>query len=146
MSDSKLVSLKTKKTSLKDVNKSFPNSKKIYITGSRSDIKVPMREISQSDTFVDDKRVKNVDFQVYDTSGFYSDPDVPVDVNRGLKHVRDSWIAERKDTKQLEEHSSDYSKKIKKEPDDFSSFKGKFLPRVAARGKNVSQMHYAKKE
>ena len=77
-------------------------------------------------------RVKNVDFQVYDTSGFYSDPDVPVDVNRGLKHVRDSWIAERKDTKQLEEHSSDYSKKIKKEPDDFSSFKGKFLPRVAA--------------
>ena len=145
MSDPKLVSLKTKKTSLKDVNKSFPNSKKIYITGSRSDIKVPMREISQSDTFVDDKRVKNADFQVYDTSGFYSDPDVPVDVNSGLKHVRDLWIAERKDTKQLEEHSSDYSKKIKKEPDDFSSFKGKFLPRVAARGKNVSQMHYAKR-
>lgn len=145
MSDSKLVSLKAKKTSLKDVNKSFPNSKKIYITGSRCDIKVPMREISQSDTIVDDRREKNADFQVYDTSGFYSDRDVPVDVNSGLKHIRDLWITERKDTKQLDEHSSDYSKKIKKEPDDFSSFKGKFLPRVAAIGKNVSQMHYAKK-
>ena len=110
MSDSKLVSIKTKKTSLKDVNQSFPNSKKIYITGSRSDIRVPMREISQSDTLVDEKRVKNSSFQVYDTSGFYSDTDVPVDVNSGLKHIRDSWIIERKDTIKLEEHSSDYSK------------------------------------
>ena len=144
MSDSKLVSIKTKKTSLKDVNRSFPNSKKIYITGSRSDIRVPMREISQSDTIVDQKRVKNSSFQVYDTSGFYSDTDVPVDVNSGLKHIRDSWIIERKDTIKLKEHSSDYSKKIETEPTNFSTFKAKSLPRRAKRSKNVSQMHYAK--
>ena len=145
MSDSKLVSIKTKNPSLEDVNKSFPNSKKIYITGTRSDIKVPMREISQSDTMVDEKRVKNASFQVYDTSGFYSDTDVPVDVNSGLKLIRDSWIVERKDTIKLEECSSDYSKKIETEPANFSTFKGKTLPRVARKGKNVSQMHYAKK-
>lgn len=144
MSDSKLVSIKTKKTSLKDVNRSFPNSKKIYITGSRSDIRVPMREISQSDTIVDQKRVKNSSFQVYDTSGFYSDNDVPVDVNSGLKHIRDSWIIERKDTIKLKEHSSDYRKKIETEPTNFSTFKAKSLPRRAKRSKNVSQMHYAK--
>ncbi len=145
MSDSKLVSIKTKKTSLKDVNKSFPNSKKIYISGSRSDIRVPMREISQSDTIVDEKRVKNASFQVYDTSGFYSDADVLVDVNSGLKPIRDTWIVERKDTIKLEEHSSDYSKKMETEPVNFSTFKGKSLPRVARRGENVSQMHYAKR-
>ena len=80
----------------------FANSRKIYVTGSRPDLRVPMREISQSDTpagFGADE--KNPPITVYDTSGAYTDPDYRIDLRQGLPALRETWIAERGDTEAL---------------------------------------------
>ena len=77
---------------------SFPNSQKIYIQGSRDDIQVPMREISQSPTLVGTEKQKNPSIAVYDTSGPYTDPTVDIDIRSGLDHLRKGWIDGRDDT------------------------------------------------
>ena len=78
-------------------------SQKIYVTGSRPDIRVPMREIHQSPTpLADGKFEDNPPVSVYDTSGPYTDPDVTIDVRQGLAPSRMNWIQERDDTEQLE--------------------------------------------
>ena len=85
---------------------SYPNSEKIYVQGSRPDIRVAMRKIHQYPTvkIEDGKRVEypNEDITVYDTSGPYTDPNVKTDINEGLPRMRESWVAERNDTEQLE--------------------------------------------
>ncbi|MFV2060373.1 MAG: phosphomethylpyrimidine synthase ThiC [Gammaproteobacteria bacterium] len=129
----------------------FPNSRKIYVTGSRDDIQVPMREIQLSDTKlstdVNDKRVeKNPPLTVYDTSGPYSDPDISIDIRKGLSNVRTNWIDERKDTEILAELSSAYGTQRAKDTSlDELRFEHISKPRKALPGVNVSQMHYAKK-
>jgi len=89
---------------------SFPNSKKIYILGSRDDIRVPMREISQSDTMVGTVKQENPEIAVYDTSGPYTDPAVQIDIRKGLNHLRKAWIDERNDTETLQQFSSEYGR------------------------------------
>ena len=79
----------------------YPNSRKIYVEGSRPDIRVPMREISQTDTPTEFGGEKNPAIYVYDTSGPYTDPEAKIDVRKGLEALRAGWIAERNDTEVL---------------------------------------------
>ena len=70
----------------------LPNSEKIYITGSRDDMRVPMRKITQDDTPTDMGGETNPPIFVYDTSGPYTDPDAKIDIRKGLSPVRANWI------------------------------------------------------
>ena len=90
--------------------KSLPNSRKVYVEGSRPDIKVPMREISQSDTPAEMGAEKNPPIYVYDTSGPYTDPAAHIDIRSGLAPVREKWIAERNDTEWLPDLTSAYGR------------------------------------
>ena len=80
---------------------SYPASEKVYIQGSRPDIQVPMRKITLSDTPVHFGTESNGPLYVYDTSGVYTDPNVEIDLQKGLASVRADWIEERKDTEGL---------------------------------------------
>ena len=124
----------------------FPNSRKIYIQGSRDDILVPMREITCSDTPSSAGLEKNPPVTVYDTSGPYTDPAVSIDVRTGLAGLRDNWINERGDTRQLEGLSSSYGRR---RLDDEKLAELRFgpgkTPREARSGCNVTQLHYARR-
>ncbi len=123
----------------------FPNSKKIYIQGSRDDIRVPMREISQSPTLVGTIKEENPSIAVYDTSGPYTDPTVDIDIRQGLNHLRKAWIDERGDTEALPQFSSAYGCQRMQSPElEKIRYEHTPLPRRARTGKNVSQMHYAR--
>ena len=78
--------------------KPLPRSRKVYVEGSRPDLRVPMREIEQSDTPTARGAEKNPSILVYDTSGPYTDPAVAIDIRRGLAPLRARWIEERGDT------------------------------------------------
>src|SRR3954447_18754507 len=84
----------------------LPRSRKVHVEGSRPDIRVPMREISQADTPALFGAEKNPPIYVYDTSGPYTDPTVQIDVRSGLPALRAGWIAERGDTEELPGPSS----------------------------------------
>ena len=124
--------------------KPLPNSKKIYVKGSRKDIQVPMRRITLTDT-IGELAEKNDPVYVYDTSGAYTDPSVKIDLRQGLGNVRSNWIEERDDTELLKGLSSDFSNERR---DDQALEELRFehlqAPRCAKQGKNVTQMHYAR--
>ena len=124
----------------------LPNSRKIYVTGSRPDVRVPMREISQSDTPAHAGAEPNPPVYVYDTSGPYSDPQASIDIRKGLPALRAPWIAERNDTEQLSGPSSAYGRE---RLDDGKLAELRFdlarAPRRAKSGANVTQMHYARR-
>ncbi|OWW19315.1 phosphomethylpyrimidine synthase ThiC [Noviherbaspirillum denitrificans] len=123
----------------------LPNSRKIYVEGSRPDIRVPMREISQSDTPVSFGAEKNPPIYVYDTSGPYTDPNVKIDIRSGLAALRAAWIAERGDTEELAGPSSQYGVERLNDPKLAElRFNLHRKPRRAKAGKNVTQMHYAR--
>ena len=124
----------------------LPNSKKIYVTGSRPDIRVPMREISQADTPTSFGGEANPPITVYDTSGPYTDPAVRIDVRSGLAALRAAWIEERQDTELLADLSSEYGRqRAADEKLDPLRFNLTRAPRRAKAGANVSQMHYARR-
>lgn len=124
----------------------IPNSKKIYVTGSRADIRVPMREISCSPTQTQKGLEENTPITVYDTSGPYTDPEADIDIRKGLHTLRASWIAERNDTVELDGPSSDYGVERLNNPElQKLRYSQPPKPRVAKAGANVTQMHYAKK-
>ena len=125
---------------------SYPASEKIYVQGSRPDIRVPMRKITLSDTPVHFGAVeKNRPLYVYDTSGVYTDPNVEVDLKKGLGSVRSAWIAERNDTEELAGPSSDFGRQRLEDPATANlRFEHIRKPRRAKAGANVSQMHYAR--
>ncbi|GGC80046.1 phosphomethylpyrimidine synthase ThiC [Undibacterium terreum] len=123
----------------------LPNSRKIYVQGSRPDIRVPMREISQADTPASFGAEKNPPIYVYDTSGPYTDPEAIIDIRSGLASVRGAWIAERGDTEELPGPTSEYG--IERLNDSKLAelrFNLKRKPRRALEGRNVTQMHYAR--
>ncbi|MPS47602.1 phosphomethylpyrimidine synthase ThiC [Methylobacillus sp.] len=123
----------------------FTNSRKIYIEGSRPDIRVPFREISLSDTPSAFGVEKNPPVIVYDTSGPYTDPEVSVDIRNGLPALRAGWIAERGDTEQLNGPSSRYGQERLNDPKLADMrFNLHRKPLRAKAGRNVSQMHYAR--
>jgi phosphomethylpyrimidine synthase len=124
----------------------FPNSRKVYVTGSRPDIRVPMREIVQSDTPTRLGGEKNPSIFVYDTSGPYTDPQAQIDLRRGLPPLREKWIEERNDTERLPEQSSAFGRARRADPSlDALRMAHRRLPRRAKPGMNVTQMHYARK-
>lgn len=123
----------------------FPNSRKIYVQGSRPDILVPMREISLTPTETDNGIEENAPVFVYDTSGPYTDPSVKIDVRKGLADVRSSWIEERGDTQVLSGLSSSFAQERLNDPElKIMRFASMRNPRRAKAGKNVTQMHYAR--
>ncbi|MBI4005153.1 MAG: phosphomethylpyrimidine synthase ThiC, partial [Gammaproteobacteria bacterium] len=123
----------------------LPNSRKVYVQGSRPDLRVPMREISLSDTPADFGVEKNPPLTVYDTSGPYTDPEVKIDIRMGLSALRTAWIEERADTEQLKKFTSEYGRRRMQDPGlvhlrfDYSQ-----APKRAKSGRNVSQLHYAR--
>jgi len=119
----------------------LPNSRKIHVTGSRPDIRVPMREISQTPT--DDEA--NPPIYVYDCSGPYTDQAAKIDIRAGLPALRAGWIAERQDTEALPGLSSDYGRAREADAELAGlRFDLKRKPLRARPGMNVTQMHYAK--
>jgi phosphomethylpyrimidine synthase len=124
----------------------LPNSRKIYVTGSRPDIRVPMREISQADTPASMGAEKNPPIYVYDCSGPYTDPAVKIDIRSGLSAPRTPWILERDDTEALSGPSSQYGVERLNDP-ELAELRFNLLrkPRRAMPGKNVTQMHYARR-
>jgi len=129
-----------------DALKPFANSKKIYIQGSTSDIQVPFREISISDTPSEFGAEKNAPVLVYDTSGPYTDPKYYINIQNGLPPLKTKWIEDRQDTEILDGPTSVYGQERKIDPElEKMRFNLLRKPRRAKPGKNVSQMHYAKK-
>lgn len=123
----------------------LPNSRKVYVTGSRADIRVPMREIAQADTPAMFGAEKNPPIYVYDTSGPYTDPEVKIDIRSGLAALRHAWIAERADTEELSGPSSSYGiERLNDSKLQALRFNLQRQPRRARAGKNVTQMHYAR--
>jgi phosphomethylpyrimidine synthase len=123
----------------------LPNSRKVYVSGSRPDIRVPMRQITQSDTPASFGAEKNPPVFVYDTSGPYTDPTVKIDIRSGLAPLRAAWITERNDTEELSGPTSEYGTERLNDPKLAElRFNLHRKPRRAIAGKNVTQMHYAR--
>ncbi|MEH7119493.1 phosphomethylpyrimidine synthase ThiC [Neobacillus vireti] len=129
---------------------SFSGSKKVYVEGSRPDIKVPMREIGLSPTVSVFGEEENPPVRVYDTSGPYTDANYSVDITKGLPALRSQWVHERSDVEEYQ------GRDIKPEDNGYQDqndpranhkvFPGlKRQPLRAKKGKNVTQLHYAKK-
>ncbi|AMQ22363.1 phosphomethylpyrimidine synthase ThiC [Geobacillus sp. JS12] len=114
---------------------SFPESRKVYIEGSRPDVRVPMREIVLSPTKTPQGTVENEPVRVYDTTGPYTDPHFEPDVEKGLPPLRRNWIVERGDVEEMERSSVAIQRSLP------------FVrrPLRAKPGKTVTQMHYAKR-
>jgi phosphomethylpyrimidine synthase len=129
-----------------DVIRPIPGSRKIYAHGSRDDLRVPMREISQSRTPKSFGAEINPALAVYDTSGPYTDPSATIDLRQGLHAMRASWIEERGDTEQLTGPTSKFGHARLVDPATAHlRFEHLRAPRVAKPGANVSQMHYARR-
>ncbi len=128
----------------------FPNSEKKYLEGELEGVRVGVREITLSDTYVsgpeDDPVVeKNDPIQVYDTSGPYTDPDFKLNVRQGLDKMREKWIIERDDTELLDSVTSQFSQQ-RMADDGLDHLRFEHLPKIrrAKAGKNVTQMYYAR--
>jgi len=127
----------------------FPNSEKVYINGNLFPIKVAMRKVKLTDTveIENGERVhyKNEDVVIYDTSGPFTDPNIEIDLRKGLPRLREQWILDRGDAGQLSEISSEYGRMRQADKSlDYFRFDHITLPYRAKAGKQVSQMYYAK--
>ena len=124
----------------------FPNSRKVYVQGSRPDIQVPMREITLSDTSILFGNEKNPPIYVYDTSGPYTDPNTKIDIRSGLPAIRAAWIAERDDTEELDGPTSEYGRaRLNDKSLDELRFNLTRKPRRAKKGARITQMEYARR-
>jgi len=128
------------------VTRPFANSRKIYVQGSRADLRVPMRQVSQTPTYAHHGVEENPPIYVYDTSGPYTDPTAQIDLLKGLPELRSPWIEERGDSELLDGPSSEYGRARQRAPElAHLRFEQIRRPRRARPGANVSQMHYARK-
>ncbi len=125
----------------------FPNSKKVYIKGELFPIEVAMREISLSNTKLSNGGTEeNLPVTVYDTSGPYTDPNITIDIRKGIPRLREEWILNREDVNTLSSITSEYGKaRLADEKLDHLRFEFRHNPKVAKEGANVTQLHYAKK-
>ena len=128
-----------------EITQPFPRSRKIYIQGSREDLRVGMREIEQDDTPTSDGVEKNPPITVYDTSGPFTDPAIEIDLLKGIPDLRSVWIEERGDTELLDGPSSEFGRQRQHDP-ELASLRFEHIrkPRRALPGRNVTQMHYAR--
>ncbi|MCH5223068.1 MAG: phosphomethylpyrimidine synthase ThiC [Muribaculaceae bacterium] len=128
----------------------YPGSTKKYVEGKLFPIRVAMREIHQHPTvkIENGKRVEypNPPITVYDTSGPYTDPEIKIDINKGLPRDREDWVIQREDTIQLDDITSKYGRERRDKKElDAIRFPVFHKPRVAKEGRRVTQMHYARK-
>ncbi|WP_372858747.1 phosphomethylpyrimidine synthase ThiC [Pseudoalteromonas sp.] len=128
----------------------FPSSHKVYVAGSQQGVRVGMREITLSDTFIGGDEQNpvyepNAPLRVYDTSGPYTDPEFKLDVRKGLNKYREQWIESRDDTEVLESVTSQFAQQ-RMADDGLDHIRFEHLPKIrrAKAGKNVTQMHYAR--
>ncbi|MFC4666578.1 phosphomethylpyrimidine synthase ThiC [Falsiporphyromonas endometrii] len=124
----------------------IPGSEKIYVSGSRADLQVPMRRIDLSNTRIEGGEVEeNESVVVYDTSGPYTDPNYAVDLDKGLPRIREAWIDERGDTVRLDGLSSDYGRARLSDSslDELRYSHVCTNPRIAKEGKCITQRYYA---
>ncbi len=139
---------KNDKSTVQTISKEpLTGSKKIYVKGKMHDIRVAMREISLSPTrHANGKTEENHPVTVYDTSGPYTDPNVKIDLKKGLSRLREEWIVKRGDVEELKGFTSEYcAKRLADKSLDNLRFEHLKKPLKAKSGCNVSQMHYAKK-
>jgi phosphomethylpyrimidine synthase len=128
------------------VTRPIPGSRKVFVTGSRPDLQVAMREIALSQTPTLFGGEENPPVTVYDPSGPYTDPEADIDLAAGLAPRRAAWIAERADTEVLAQLSSEFGRRREQDPKLAAvRFPARTLPRVAKAGANVTQMHYARR-
>ncbi|MGJ1408926.1 phosphomethylpyrimidine synthase ThiC [Sphingobacterium thalpophilum] len=125
----------------------FPNSKKVFVPGTLFPIQVAMRQIQLSSTKLSNGQEEfNPPVTVYDTSGPYTDENTAIDIRKGLPRLREQWILDRNDVVQLDGISSEYGRKrLADKSLDSLRFAYSHKPKVADKGKNVTQLHYAKK-
>ncbi len=129
-----------------NLTRPIPGSRKIYTSGSRADLRVPMREVALADTPLVFGAEKNPAFALYDTSGAYTDPAARIDLASGLAPLRAAWIAERGDSEILNGLSSEFGRRRAADARLASvRFPHLGMPRRAKAGANVSQMHYARR-
>jgi phosphomethylpyrimidine synthase len=129
-----------------NITRPYPNSRKVYIQGSRPDLRVPLREISQCATPTELGAEDHPPIPVYDCSGPYTDPQAQIDLLQGLSPVRSAWIEERSDTEILAGPSSDYGRARATDPATAHlRFEHIRPPRRAKAGACVTQMHYARR-
>ena len=128
-----------------EVTRPFSQSQKIYVSGSRADIRVGMRAVLQSPTPLAQGAEENPPIILYDTSGPYTDPEAHINLLKGLAPLRARWISERNDTEELKVLSSEYGRQREQDA-KLASLRFEHIrkPRRALKGKNVSQMHYAR--
>lgn len=127
----------------------LPNSKKVYVSGEiHPEVRVAMREIACSPTLSSDKSKapeENAPVLVYDTSGPYTDPDVEIDVYKGLAPLRAKWVMDRGDVEEVTAASSVYTRtRASNSKLDAIRFENTRLPLCAKEGKCVTQLHYAR--
>ena len=128
------------------VTRPIPGSRKIFVEGSRPDLRVAMREIAQARTPTLFGGEENPPITVYDTSGPYTDPDARIDLSAGLAPLRARWIEERGDSEPLDGPSSEFGRARESNPRlDAVRFPDRRLPRRARPGASVTQMHYARR-
>ena len=123
---------------------SLPGSRKIYVEGSRPDLRVPMREVALSPTGSE----PNEPVVLYDTSGPYTDSEVEVDVERGLRPMGRAWVLERGDVEEYAGRSvcpqDDGYRTFEEVENAVQRFPETRRPLRARSGANVTQMHYAR--
>ncbi len=129
----------------------LPGSRKVYTTGSRADIQVPEREIALSPTELRGVETANEPLRVYDTSGPYTDEGATIDIRKGLPPLRASWIAERGDCEYANgrlarPEDNGFSSQDKADQHGAEPFPhhGR-RPLQAKSGRNVTQLHYARR-
>ncbi len=139
--------LKETKSLCGEATKPFPKSSKEYVAGSSDDIQVAMRKIELSDTVsANGERRENASVYVYDTSGAFSDPNIEIDLEKGMPSIRAQWIVARDDTEELDQPTSKYCRQRGQDESlDPIRFSRTRKPRRAKAGKNITQMHYARK-
>jgi phosphomethylpyrimidine synthase len=128
------------------VTRPFPGSRKLMVSTERPDVTVAMREVRQSATPADGGAVANPPLVMYDTSGPYTDPAADIDLCRGLRPVRAEWIRQRDDSEPLEGCSASYAQeRLSDRALDSLRFPAIPTPLRARSGRNVTQMHYARR-
>ncbi len=128
------------------VTRPIPGSRKIFVEGSRPDVRVAMREVALAQTPTLFGGEVNAPVTIYDPSGPYTDPDAVIDLAAGLAALRAGWIEARGDTERLTALSSEFGRGREGNAKlDAVRFPNRALPRRAKAGANVSQMHYARR-
>src|SRR5688572_18567829 len=129
-----------------ELTRPLPGSRKVFVQGSRADLRVALREVMQSDTASSGAPALNPVIPIYDTSGPYTDPAARNDLALGLHPLRSAWIEERGDTEPLSGPSSRFGHARRGDPST-AALRFPHMPRLrrARAGQCVTQLHYARK-